>query len=158
MKGLSHPTNDVSLNPSSNSSIRDVIDRVDSSRRHFIQGGVSAAALASVGGLTLGGLVETVQAAPVPASLGFPGMGFESIPASIDINPSPSVSAVADVVRVPAGYSANVFVSWGDPIMPGGAPFTGTASETAADQLKQFGMHNDGMHFFPLDSGMSRKS
>ena len=35
--------------------------------------------------------------------------------------------------------------------MPGGAPFSGTASETAADQLKQFGMHNDGMHFFPLD-------
>lgn len=156
MKGLSHPTNDVSLNPSSHSSIRDVIDRVDSSRRHFIQGSVSAAALASAGGLTLGGLVGTVEAAPVPASLGFPGIGFESIPASLDINPSPAVSAVADVVKVPAGYTANVFVSWGDPIMPGGAPFTGTASETAADQLKQFGMHNDGMHFFPLGSDRDR--
>ena len=150
MKGLSHPTNDVSLNPSSQPSIRDVIDRVDSSRRHFIQGSVSAAALASAGGLTLGGLVGTVEAAPVPASLGFPGIGFESIPASLDINPSPTVTAVADMVRVPAGYTANVLVAWGDPIMPGGAPFTGTASETAADQLKQFGMHNDGMHFFPL--------
>lgn len=150
MKGLSHPTNDVSLNPSSQSSIRDVIDRVDSSRRQFIQGGVSAAALASAGGLTLGGLVGTVEAAPVPASVGFPGIGFESVPASLDINPSPTVSAVADLVKVPAGYTANVLVAWGDPIMPGGAPFTGTASETAADQLKQFGMHNDGMHFFPL--------
>lgn len=156
MKGLSHPTNDVSLNPSSHSSIRDVIDRVDPSRRHFIQGSVSAAALASAGGLTLGGLVGTVEAAPVPAGLGFPGIGFESIPASLDINPSPSVSAVADVVKVPAGYTANVLVSWGDPIMPGGAPFTGTASETAADQLKQFGMHNDGMHFFPLGSDRDR--
>ena len=149
MKGVSHPTNDVSLNPSSSPSIRNVIDQVDASRRQFIHGSVSAAALASAGGLTLGGLVGTVQAAPVPPSLGFPGMGFESIPASIDIDPS-AVSAVADLVKVPTGYTANVFVAWGDPIMPGGAPFSGTASETAADQLKQFGMHNDGMHFFPI--------
>jgi secreted PhoX family phosphatase len=35
--------------------------------------------------------------------------------------------------------------------MRGGAPFTGTASETAADRPTQFGMHNDGMHFFPID-------
>jgi hypothetical protein len=159
MKGLSHPTNDVSLNPSSNSSIRDVIDGVDSSRRQFIQGSVSAAALASAGGLTLGGLVGTVEAAPVPPGPGFPGMGFESIPVSLDIDPSPSISAVADVVKVPSGYTAKVFVAWGDPIMPGGAPFTGKATETAADQLKQFGMHNDGMHFFPLASeGEARNS
>jgi len=151
MKGKSHPTNDVSLNPSSGHSIRDVIDHVDASRRQFIQSGVGAAALASAGGITLGGLVGTVQAAPVPAGLGFPGIGFESIPASIDIDPSSTASAVADLVKVPVGYTANVFVAWGDPIMPGGAPFSGTASETAADQLKQFGMHNDGMHFFPID-------
>ena len=143
MKGVSHPTNDVSLNPSSSQSIRDVIDRVDANRRQFIKGSVSAAALASAGGLTLGGLVSTVQAAPVPPSLGFPGIGFDSLAASR--------APVADMVKVPPGYTANVFVAWGDPIMPGGAPFTGTAIETAADQLKQFGMHNDGMHFFPVD-------
>ena len=62
-----------------------------------------------------------------------------------------SRAPVADKVNVPSGYTAKLFVAWGDPIMPGGAPFTGTASETAADQLKQFGMHNDGMHFFPID-------
>jgi uncharacterized protein len=143
MKGISHPTNDVSLNPSTSHSIRDVIDQVDANRRQFIKGGVSAAALASAGGLTLGGLVGTVQAAPVPPSLGFPGIGFESVPASR--------APVVDMVKVPAGYTANVFVAWGDPITPGGAPFTGTASETATDQLLQFGMHNDGMHFFPID-------
>jgi len=142
MKGVSHPTNDVSLNPSSSQSIRDVIDRVDANRRQFIKGSVSAAALASAGGLTLGGLVSTVQAAPVPPSLGFPGIGFDSLAASR--------APVADIVKVPPGYTANVFVAWGDPIMPGGAQFTGTAIETAADQLKQFGMHNDGMHFFPV--------
>ncbi|MBC7941797.1 MAG: PhoX family phosphatase, partial [Chitinophagaceae bacterium] len=149
MKGKSHPTNDETLNPSGNTSIHDVIANVDMSRRSFVRSSVSAAALASAGGLTLGGLVSTVQAAPVPPGPGFPGIGFDSIPASTDIDPGAGF-AVADVIRVPPGYTAQVFVAWGDPIMPGGAAFTGTASETAADQALQFGAHNDGMHFFPF--------
>lgn len=140
MKGVSHPRNDVSLNPSTNRSIHDVIDAVDAGRRQFVKGSASAAALASAGGLTLAGLAGTVQA--TPAAPGFPGLGFSSVPASL--------APVADRVTVPLGYTAQVFVAWGDPIMPGGAPFTGTASETAAAQLKQFGAHNDGMHFFPF--------
>ena len=59
-------------------------------------------------------------------------------------------SAVADALRVPTGYTAKVFVAWGDPIMPGGTPFIGDASESSLQQEKQFGEHNDGMHFFPL--------
>lgn len=143
MKGASHPRNDVSLNPSSRPSIGDVIDRVDATRRRLIQGGVAAVALASVGGMTPAGRRGTAQAATVPSRL--PGIGFASVPA----NRTP----VADWVQVPAGYTVQVLVAWGDPIMPGGAPFTGTARETAADQLRQFGMHNDGMHFFPNDPG-----
>jgi secreted PhoX family phosphatase len=153
MKGASHPTNDVTLAESSVPTIRDVIDSVEASRRQFIQGGVSAAALASVGGLTLGGLVNTVQAAPVPPSVGFPGIGFESVPANtraLNVSLGGSASAVVDKVTVPAGYTAQVFVSWGDAIMPGGTAFKGDASETAAQQAKQFGMHADGMHFFPF--------
>jgi uncharacterized protein len=145
MKGSSHPTNDVSLNPSSNESIVDIIEQVSMGRRHFVRGGVSAAALASAGGLTLGGLVSAVQAAPIPPSVGFPGIGFESIPAQTAV-----AGAVLDQVRVPVGYTAQLFVAWGDPIMSGGLPFTGTASETAAEQARQFGMHCDGMHFFPF--------
>lgn len=153
MKGASHPTNDVSLNPSSTPTIHDVISHVDASRRLFIKGGVGATALASAGGLTLSGLVSTVQAAPVPAGLGFPGIGFESVPANTraaNVAAGGSASAVIDRITVPAGYTANVFVAWGDPILPGGTPFVGDASETAAQQLKQFGAHNDGMHFFPF--------
>jgi secreted PhoX family phosphatase len=150
MKGASHPTNDVSLNPSSNESIQDVIHRVAMGRRQFLQGGVSAVALASAGGLTLGGLLQTVEAAPVRPGRGFPGIGFESVPASTNI--ATVGSAVTDVVRVPTGYNAQLFVAWGDPIMPGGAPFIGDASETAEQQERQFGEHNDGMHFFPLRS------
>lgn len=142
MKGASHPANDESLNPSTTPSIRDVIDRVDPTRRQFVQGGVGAAALACAGGLTLGGLVNSVQAAPKPATLGLPGIGFDSVP--------PNVVPLADKITVPAGYSAQVFVAWGDPIMPGGSSFAGDARETAEQQLRQFGAHNDGMHFFPF--------
>lgn len=149
MKGASHPSNDVSLNPSSQPTIRELAGAVDAARRQFIKTGIGATALASAGGLTLGGLVGAVHAAPVPPSPGFPGIGFDSIPASRDIDPGTGF-AVADEVRVPAGYTAQVFVAWGDSIMPGGTPFTGTASETAAQQAKQFGAHNDGMHFFPI--------
>ena len=56
MKGKSHPTNDVSLNPSGNTNIRDVIDTVDASRRRFVQGSVGSVALATAGGLSLGGV------------------------------------------------------------------------------------------------------
>ncbi len=152
MKGSSHPSNDVSLNDSTNKSIREIIDEVKLDRRRFVRTGLSAAALASAGGLSLAGLVKTVEAAPLPSGLGFPGIGFESIPPSLDIDPG-TPSAVLDRVTVPAGYRAELFVAWGDPIMPGGTPFTGQAGETAAEQARQFGMHCDGMHFFPLDDG-----
>ena len=114
---------------------------------------MSAAALASVGGLTLGGLVNTVEAAAVPPSVGFPGIGFEGVPANtraLNVSLGGAATAVVDKVTVPAGYTAQVFVSWGDAIMPGGTAFRGDAAETAAQQAKQFGMHNDGMHFFPF--------
>ena len=141
MKGVSHPTNDVSLNPSVNESIHEVIERVDvvaalvSSKT-----GIGAAALTSAGGLTLGGLGALGGSESRPTA--HPGIGFAGVPASR--------APVADVVHVPAGYNAEVLVAWGDPIMPGGTAFRGDATETAADQMKQFGEHCDGMHFFPL--------
>lgn len=150
MKGIKHPRNDETINPSGNASIYDIIDGIDSSRRTFIKGSVGTTALAAAGGLTLSGLVGTVQAAPVPAGLGFPGIGFESVPASVSVTTAPAASAVADKITVPTGYTAELFVAWGDAIMPGGVPFASDASNTAAEQAKQFGAHNDGMAFFPF--------
>ena len=142
MKGPQHPKNDVSLNTSGNESIREVLARVDVSRRQFVRGGVGAGALAAAGGLTLAGITETVQAAPVPAGLGFAGIGFDSVPAGL--------APVVDRVTVPTGYTAKLLVAWGDPIMPGAAAFDPTASQGAAEQAKQFGTHTDGMHLFPF--------
>ncbi|TBO30035.1 PhoX family phosphatase [Aquabacterium lacunae] len=153
MKGMSHPTNDLTLAESTAPGIREVLDQVQTHRRQFLKTGLSASALASAGGLTLGGLVSSVQAAPVAPSLGFAGMGFANVPANtraLNASLGGSATAVVDRVTVPAGYTAQLLVAWGDPIMPGGTAFTGTASETAAQQARQFGMHNDGMHFFPF--------
>lgn len=75
-------------------------------------------------------------------------MGFEPVPIS-----------TADMVSVPKGYTATTLYSWGDPIgHPSGSPaYRPDASNTAADQALQAGMHHDGMHFFPLPAG-SRSS
>jgi len=152
MKGHSHPKNDVSLNASGNESILDVIARVDLGRRRFVRGGVGAGALAAAGGLSLGGLVQTVQAAAAVSTLTQP-IGFANVPANtraLNASLGGSATAVVDRVTVPAGYTAQLLVAWGDPIMPGGTAFAGNASETAAQQARQYGAHTDGMHFFPL--------
>lgn len=147
MKGVHHPKNDESLNPSSTPTIFDVIEQADESRRRFIKGSVGSAALAAAGGLTMSGFVQTVQAAPVPPSVGFPGIGFESIAPSLR---QPGDLPPVDLVTVPSGYTARLFVAWGDPIVAGGAVYLADASQTATEQAKQFGAHTDGMHFFPF--------
>ncbi|MBX9630098.1 MAG: PhoX family phosphatase [Burkholderiales bacterium] len=148
MKGKLHPTNDETINPSCNESIHDVIDRVDGGRRRFIQTGLSASALAALGGVSSLGLVRSVEAAPIPAGNGFAGIGFESIPPSLRI--APPAAGVADRVAVPAGYKVEVLAAWGDPVTPTGAPWLENVSQDAAAQEQQFGMHCDGMHYFPF--------
>jgi secreted PhoX family phosphatase len=44
-------------------------------------------------------------------------------------------------------------VPWGEPVgLPGNMPaWRDDASNSAADQAAQMGMHHDGLHYFPLD-------
>ena len=116
-----------------------MISRVEVSRRRFIQGSASASMLAAAGGLTLSGIVGTVEAAVAGPLV---GIGFTSVPAD--------TAPVADAVTVPAGYTAKALVAWGDPIVAGGVAYKADATNSAAEQAKQYGMHTDGMHFFPL--------
>ncbi|MDQ1242216.1 MAG: uncharacterized protein QG550_1467 [Pseudomonadota bacterium] len=148
MKGRQHPRNDDAVNPSDNESIRDVLARVDVGRRTFLQSSVSAGVLAALGGISLGGFVRSVSAAPVPKGTGFAGIGFESVPPNL-LNATTGLLE-KDLVSVPAGYRAEVLIAWGDPVMPGARNWDVSATQSAADQEKQYGMHNDGMHYFPL--------
>jgi len=156
LKGKLHPQNDVAINPSNSDSIRNVLERIDKGRRRFIQTGVGVPVLAALGGISIGGLVKAVSAAPIAPGVGFAGIGFESIPPSRAVLDATGqiVSPLFDRVSVPDGYAVQLLAAWGDPITddaPGWAP---NASQDAAAQEQQFGMHNDGMHFFPfLESG-----
>ena len=124
---------DNGCNTSGNKTFQDVLDaRV--SRRGLISGGLAAAAFFS-----LGGVDAVLRAVPATAhGLDQPLLGFQGIPVSD-----------ADTVVVPPGYKAEVLIAWGDPVS-NGPIFKQDASNSAADQAQQWGMHNDGVVYFPI--------
>jgi secreted PhoX family phosphatase len=58
-----------------------------------------------------------------------------------------------DRVVVPEGYVAQVLAPWGDPVGIAGAmpAFKSDASNSAAEQAVQMGMHHDGLQYYALD-------
>ena len=120
-------------NESRNECFADVVEaRI--SRRRFLGGGLATAAIVSTGGI--GALLNAVPVSAKPKLAG-PLLGFKALPVS-----------TADTVVVPPGYTARVLIAWGDPVSDGPA-FKPDASNTAAEQATQWGMHNDGVVYFP---------
>ena len=118
-------------NRSSNPSIYDVSDP---KRRRLLQGAL---------GLSLGALLGGCAAQGAGGRGGSgPALGFQSVAAS-----------ATDRVVVPPGYSATPLAPWGEPVgIAGNMPaFKFDASNTAAEQAVQMGMHHDGLHYYPLD-------
>ncbi len=109
-------------NRCSNPSIHDISDPA---RRRLLQGSL----LAGLG--TLGACATAPDGAPL--------LGFKSVP-----------TGTADAVTVPEGYAVQVIARWGDPVgLSGENPeFKADASNTAAQQEAQLGMHHDGLHWF----------
>jgi uncharacterized protein len=107
------------------------------SRRSVVGGGLAATVVAGAGGI--GSLLNAVpaQARDKPGN-GKNLLGFEGIPVSS-----------ADAVVVPEGYTARVLIAWGDPVSDG-PEFKPDASNTAFEQAWQWGMHNDGVVYFPI--------
>jgi uncharacterized protein len=148
MKGHGHPKNNITINPSGNESILNVINRVNMKRRRFVMTAVGTSALTILGDVSLSSFLQTVEAAPVPPGLGFGGMGFESIEPN-RFNPATELLE-KDLVSVPPGYTARILSAWGDPVVQGGPNWLPDASQDAAAQESQVGMNHDGMHFFPV--------
>jgi hypothetical protein len=121
-------------NPSGNAAF-DEVAGARISRRDLLGGGVAAAVTGSAGGLAA--LVRAVPASATSLPQG-PLLGFNGVPASTD-----------DALVVPEGYSAQVLIAWGDPVSTG-PKYRPDASNTAEDQARQWGMHNDGLVYFPL--------
>ena len=125
-------------NRSGNASVHEVSDPA---RRQWLQGGLGAVMASAFGPLaaSLAGCAVATGAVPK--------LGFKPIAAS-----------TADTVVVPEGYVAEAIAPWGDPVGIAGAmpAFKPDASNSAADQALQLGMHHDGLHFYPLGEGAER--
>ena len=111
-------------------------DRCNPARRLVLRGGAAA----------LSALLAGCEAVP-PTTTGWPLsarplLGFRPVPISH-----------ADQVIVPEGYRATPFAAWGEPVgIAGQMPaFRADASNSAADQALQMGMHHDGLQYYPLD-------
>lgn len=125
--------------PVSNFSANETFDEVALrfSRRRLIGGSAALAGFVMVGGAdALVGSIPSVSAGGTRPPK--PLLGFQGIPVSS-----------ADEVVVPPGYTAKVLIAWGDPVSNGPA-WNKDASNSAADQAQQWGMHNDGLVYFPI--------
>ncbi|MFZ5574172.1 MAG: PhoX family protein [Pseudomonadota bacterium] len=145
MSSSRHP--DSKLNPSQavsndsgNRDIYDIIAQRPMTRRDFFRTSATAAGVAITA--TLGGALvgsrEALAAAPMPVS---PTIGFTPVPAN--------VLPMTDAVTVPADYTARTLIAWGDALAPG-VNWDVTQPMDEATQLKSYGAHTDGMHYFPF--------
>ena len=123
-------------NRSTNPTIHDVSDP---QRRTVLRGGALAALLSAMGPLA--------GCATSSALASGPKLGFKGIPVGM-----------GDKLAVPDGYIATAIAAWGEPVgIPGNMPaFKFDASNSAADQAVQMGMHHDGVEFFPLEGSSTR--
>jgi uncharacterized protein len=124
---------DLGSNRSSNRPLLELA-RTRMSRRTALKGFVTTAAVGALGG-TLTSKFALAQGGG-PSTL-----GFQSLEQVITEN-----HAVAP------GYSANILIRWGDPVLPG-APDFDPANQTADAQAKQFGYNCDFLAYFPLPRG-----
>jgi secreted PhoX family phosphatase len=138
MRNDDHPTRaqafeaseDVGRNESANPTLGDIIAaRFD--RRELMRGALGVAAI----GATLGPLaLLAAERAAAQAS----SFLFDEIAAGSD-----------ETHHIAKGYSAEVLIRWGDPVVSG-APAFDPAAQTAAKQKLQFGYNNDYLGYFPL--------
>ncbi len=131
---MSQFDDDAVSNFSDNATMHDVA-AARISRRSVLGGGVASAALAATGGIA-----ALLQAVPASAqgNTARSLLGFKGIATSTE-----------DAVIVPRGYRADVLIAWGDPVSDG-PEFRQDASNSAFEQEWQWGMHNDGVVYFPI--------
>ena len=119
-------------------------------RRQALHGGISVTTATLLGASTLTACssdsdspaptpAPTPAPAPAPAPAAAPKLGFAAVAKNRN-----------DLVTVPEGYTVEVIAPWGDPVgLSGELPaFAWDASNSAADQALQMGMHHDGIHYF----------
>ncbi len=138
--GNSDPSEPID-NPSDNPAFGAVLER-RLSRRELLGGSLNMV----VAGLVLGsGASSVAKAGEMGAgssALMQPLLGFDAISVDFDYR-----------ARVPSGYRAKPFLSWGTPVCGDLPAYREDAGNSGAEQECQVGFNHDGMRYFPLDGG-----
>lgn len=130
---------DIGHNESGNQSLTDLIT-VRMSRRRLLGFGLASGGMALLAACSSGGGGnddDPVEPGPAPQAR----LGFNAVPKSL-----------ADVVSIPAGYSATVLYRLGDPIAAGVPAYRNDGTDDPATYDRRAGDHHDGMTFFGMDS------
>ncbi|WP_236024819.1 PhoX family protein [Arenibaculum pallidiluteum] len=127
---------DNGRNESPNDTLGDIITR-RFGRRDALKGSLAVAAIAA----TFGPLSALVGSRPAAAQAGKSAFSFPEVARGVGRD-----HAVAE------GYSADVLIRWGDPVLPG-APAFDPMKQSAEAQKKQFGYNNDFVGYAPLPAG-----
>lgn len=135
---LSADPDDIGFNTSANPEFSGVL-QARISRRNILRGGIASGA-----GMVLG-------------SLGLSACGGSSTTVSVPATPSPKLlsftavgKSLADMVKVPEGYTANVIIALGDPLTAATAAYKNDGTDT--DFEARSGDHHDGMEWFGLSA------
>ena len=138
---------DFSLMEDSNRSSNPTIHEVsDPSRRTILRGGLGALAGSFFAPLSAIGGAAALTGCATGSMASGPLIGFKSVGVS-----------TADTITVPEGYTYQVIAPWGDPVGMSGEnhAFKDDASNSAAHQESQLGMHHDGIHYFAQEGSKS---
>ncbi|MFE8645568.1 PhoX family protein [Sphingomonas sp. NCPPB 2930] len=144
---------DIGYNNTTNPSLDSMIP-ARLSRRGMLRMGVGTAGSALLGSVALagcggggdggGGSVSTPGGSDTIGSP-LPVLGFNAVAKSL-----------ADVVVVPAGYTASVLYRLGDPLAADVPAFRNDGTDAASTYDRRAGDHHDGMTFFGMNAAGSR--
>ncbi|HYZ27318.1 MAG TPA: PhoX family phosphatase [Geminicoccaceae bacterium] len=124
---------DIGSNRSSNQPLLELA-RTRMSRRTALKGFVTTAAVGAFGGTLTSRFALAAEGGPST-------LGFQSLE-----------QVIKEDHQVAPGYSANVLIRWGDPVLPD-VPEFDPMNQTADAQAKQFGYNCDYLAYFPLPRG-----
>lgn len=148
-------------NKSENEYVGDVIAGALSRRSMMRAAAVVTVATAAGGAIGFGPGGSPAVAAPVTGGAEGNGHGSGNANGSTTdgargLRFTPVAPNTADQVTIPAGYSQNVVIRWGEPILRG-APAFDADKQSAKAQAGQFGYNNDFLSLLPLKGERGRQ-